>query len=418
MSLNRRYDIAVVGGGVIGLSCALHLLHAGRSVLVLDQARAGSGASFGNCGTITPSHALPLAQPGMVRKALRWMLSRDAPFYVRPRLDPSLLSWMLRFAGHCNWDQVKRATRDRAALLNLSRQLLEELIRRESIDCEFETSGLLTVFRDERSFAESGHIEGLLKDVAVPMEVWSADQVLRAEPALKEGVVAGHWFPTDAVLRPDRFVDALARCVRAAGGEIVEGQSVEGLRASASTVSVVVQGQMIAANDVVVAGGAWSATLLKSLGIRIPMQPGKGYSITYGPNADAPKIPLVLREPSVCVTSWGSGFRLGSTMEFSGYDASLNRLRLDALVRGARQFLHTPIDVQGGQEWCGWRPMMPDDLPLIGRSSRETNLWYATGHGMLGMSMSVATGHGLSAMIQGQSPAIDMSAFAPARIGV
>ena len=183
MTSPRHYDVAIIGGGVIGLCCALHLLRGGQSVVVLEKGQVGAGASHGNCGTITPSHALPLAQPGMVGKALRWMLSKDAPFYVRPRFDPELMGWMLRFARHCNWDQVRRATRDRAALLNLSRQLMEALIAAERIECEFDSNGLITVFRDEKTFADSRHLETMLREVDVPIEAWTGAQVLQREPA-------------------------------------------------------------------------------------------------------------------------------------------------------------------------------------------------------------------------------------------
>lgn len=419
MTSTRNYDVAIIGGGVIGLCCALHLLRGGQSVVVLEKGEIGSGASHGNCGTITPSHALPLAQPGMVQKALRWMLSKDAPFYVRPRLDPELMGWMLRFARHCNWDQVRSATRDRAALLNLSRQLMEDLIVAERIECEFSSAGLITVFRDQQTFAESRHLESMLTDVGVPIEAWTGEQVLQREPALRSGVVAGHWYPSDAVLRPDRFVAALARIVRGLGGEIRESAHVDRFTRDAhDNVLPVVDGESIQTRRVLLCGGAWSPAIAASLGVRVPVQPGKGYSITYSRPQQAPTIPLVLRERSVCVTAWGSGFRLGSTMEFSGYDTHLNRTRLDALVHGAREYLHTPHGTEVQEEWYGWRPMTYDDLPIIGPSTRVRNLWLATGHGMLGMSMSVATGQCLADLMLGRAPALSTAAFAPARFRI
>jgi D-amino-acid dehydrogenase len=419
MNSTRTYDVAIIGGGVIGLCCALHLLRGGQSVVVLEKDRVGAGASHGNCGTITPSHALPLAQPGMVRKALRWMLSKDAPFYVRPRFDAELIGWMLRFAGHCNWAQVRVATRDRAALLNLSRQLLEDLIRAEAIDCEFSDSGQITVYRDEKTFADSRHLETMLAEVDVPVEVWTGAQVEQREPALKPGVVAGHWYPSDAVIRPDRFVASLAGLVREHGGDIRETCNIDRFqRGSDDAAIAVVNGKPVSARRVLVCGGAWSPAIAAGLGIKVPIQPGKGYSITYDRPARAPSIPLVLRERSVCVTAWGSGFRLGSTMEFSGYDTSLNRRRLDALVRGAREYLHDAHGPNMQEEWYGWRPMTHDDLPIIGPSSRVPNLWFATGHGMLGMSMSVATGQCLADLMLGRKPAIATEAFAPSRFGM
>lgn len=413
------FDVAIIGAGVIGLSCALHLLRAGRSVVVLERDRVGSGASHGNCGTITPSHALPLAQPGMLAKALRWMMSKDAPFYVAPRFDPALLAWLLRFGRNCHWDQVRRATRDRAALLNLSRQLMEQLILEESIDCEFSASGLLTVFRDPRAFDEARIIESLLAEVDIPIVALDGAEVEAREPALRPGVAAGHWYPSDAVLRPDRFVAELARVVRALGGEIREHSLVDSFVAhSSGAPHAVVAGRPIAADELLLCGGAWTPEISKALGLRVPIQPGKGYSITYAALDAPPRTPLVLRERSVCVTAWESGFRLGSTMEFSGYDTRLNRLRLDALVRGASEYLLPPLGGAVQEEWYGWRPMMADDLPILGASSRLPHTWFAGGHGMLGMSMSVASGHCLAELMLGRTPAIPTAPFAPSRLGL
>jgi D-amino-acid dehydrogenase len=418
MSTLRDADVAIIGGGVIGLSTALQLLHAGRSVVVLERRHVGAGASHGNCGTLTPSHALPLAQPGMVRKAIGWMLSKDAPFYVRPRPDPALLAWLLRFAANCRHDRVRSATLARASLLHLSRQLLEDIVRDEGMACEFETRGTLTVYRSTRAFDEAEAQHALLADAGVAVETWRADDLLRREPALKPGVAGAHWYPGDAMLRPDRFVAELARRVRELGGEIREGLGVEGFGRDGDRCVPVVDGRPIATREVLMAVGAWTPALAATLGLRVPMQPGKGYSVTYDRPALAPTLPMVLRERSVCVTTWGSGFRLGSTMEFSGYDESLNRLRLDALARGAAEYLHEPEGPVRREEWFGWRPMMSDDLPLIGRSSRIGNLWFATGHGMLGVTMSAATARCIVDLMLERAPPIAMQPFAPARFGL
>lgn len=163
--------------------------------------------------------------------------------------------------------------------------------------------------------------------------------------------------------------------------------------------------------------GAWSPRLGRELGLRLPVQPGKGYSITYTRPALCPRTPLVLKERSVCVTAWSSGYRLGSTMEFSGYDTTLNRVRLGALRRAAAEYLHEPEGPQQVEEWYGWRPMSDDDLPILGRTGNSENLWLATGHGMLGVSMSAATGLLMSELITGRTPSFDPAPYSPARFG-
>ena len=412
-------DVLILGGGVIGLSCALALRKAGVGVRVLEQGTVGCGSSHGNCGTITPSHAEPLTMPGMVGKALYWMLRRDAPLYVNPRPDFERLRWLLGFARRCNWRDFEHAARARASILLHSRAGLEAWQRDEGIDCDFASDGALYVYRDANAMkADAWHVDWMQR-LGVPVERRSADEVLAMEPALKPGVVGGVLHPGDAHIRPDRYVAGLARRVREAGGVIEENAAVTGFRLDGRRIAGVhATAGEYRGERVVLALGAWSPLLSRRLGLRLPMQPGKGYSITYPRPELAPRLPLTLCEVSVCVTTWSSGFRLGSTMEFSGYDTRLNRTRLDALKRGAATYLHQPGHGEVQEEWWGWRPMSVDELPIIGQARRWANLVFATGHGMMGMSMSTATAELVAAGIAGTPPPIDPTPYLPGRFGL
>src|SRR4249919_3773879 len=207
-------DVLVVGGGVIGLASALALAAAGRSVRVLEAGTVGCGASHGNCGTITPSHALPLAAPGTIARALRWMLTPDAPLYIRPRFDPSLWAWLARFAARCNHADWMRSAAVKVQLLEASRQALPEWVARYRLDCEFVPSGTVHAFRDGRALDEFGEDLRALGEVGIACEHIGAAELLQAEPALRDGVVGGVCFPGDASLRPDRYVAELARALR------------------------------------------------------------------------------------------------------------------------------------------------------------------------------------------------------------
>lgn len=414
----RSCDVLILGGGVIGLTCAQQLLKAGRSVTVLEQAQTGSGASHGNCGTITPSHATPLAMPGVLPMVLKWMLQPDAPFYIKPRLDFSLLSWLLRFSARCNWANFRQISAIKAELLLHSRAMIETLVREEQLACEFESNGTLYVYRDPRAFAQSLWLPKALEECAIPVETMDGAAARAREPALNHSIVGAYFHATDAQLRPDRYVAELARLVRTLGGTIEESTRITGFRIEKGGISAVAtdKGEFVA-REVVCALGAWSAKFVAKLGLRLPMQPGKGYSISYERPAVCPRIPLVLKERSVCVTAWSSGYRLGSTMEFSGYDASLNRKRLDVLKLGAAEYLHEPVGARVIEEWYGWRPMTYDDLPIIGRVQSLRNLVLATGHGMLGVSLSAITGQLVSEIINGQPPSVDITPLSPARFG-
>jgi D-amino-acid dehydrogenase len=412
----RNTDVLILGGGVIGLACAYYLLEAGRAVTVLEQGTAGCGSSHGNCGTLTPSHATPLAMPGVISAALRALMHPDAPLRIAPRFDPALWRWLFGFARRCNWRDFRAATLAKGPLLLHSRRLVEELIRKESLDCEFEASGNLYVFRDAAAFERSAWLPRALAEIGLPIETLDAARVHELEPALKPGVAAAYLNPGDAYLRPDRYVASLARVVRAKGGAIAEGTRVDAIERDGARVTRVRTSRGdFSGREVVLALGAWSPTLARQLGLSLPIQPGKGYSITYTRPEVCPRMPLVLKERSICVTAWSSGYRLGSTMEFAGYDTSLNRTRLDALRRGAAEYLHEPEGPDVVEEWYGWRPMTPDDLPMLGRAPNVDNLVLATGHGMLGVSMSAITGLLTSEVITGQPTSLDLAPYSIAR---
>jgi len=411
----RRDDVLVIGGGAIGLATALALLEAGRGVRVLEAGTVGSGASHGNCGTITPSHAPPLAAPGVTLQALRWMFTPDAPLYLKPRVDPALWRWLLRFAARCNVRDWRRSTQARAALLDDSRARLADWVHEHALDCEFAEEGLDYVFRDPRLFRRYLEECEALRGFGIDSQAIDGAAYEREEPAMLPGVAGAIRFPGDARLRPDRYVAELARVVRARGGTIEEGCRVDGLDEAGDGVRLDTSLGPRHGREAVVALGAWTPAFARALRVRAPIQPGKGYSITYSRPALVPRHAMVLKDRSVCVTAWDSGFRLGSTMEFSGYDGTLNATRLAALERGAREFLREPVGATVQERWYGWRPMTWDDLPLLGRAPGRRRTWLAAGHGMLGISMSAATGRLMADLLTGRAPAFDPTPYRPER---
>ncbi|HET6397614.1 MAG TPA: FAD-dependent oxidoreductase [Pseudoxanthomonas sp.] len=404
-------DVLILGGGAIGLATALALLESGRGVRVLEAATVGGATSHGNCGTITPSHAPPLAAPGVPLRALRWMLTPDAPLYLRPRVDPVLWRWLLRFWRRCNPRDWMASATARAALLNDSAARLAGWVARYGLQCEYARAGLDYVFRDARNFDHYAAECEPLNRLGIATEVIGGQAYLCQEPALREGVVGAVRFPDDAHLRPDRYVAELARAVCERGGVIEEHVRAEALEPGEDGVRVRTAQGGRRGREAVVALAAWTPAFVRPLGLRVPIQPGKGYSITYSRPALAPRRPLVLKDRSVCVTAWDDGFRLGSTMEFSGHDASLNAVRLAALERAAREYLHEPHGAEVRERWYGWRPMTCDDLPLLGRAPRHRRVWLAAGHGMLGISMSAATGQLMADLMTGRAPAIDPTPY-------
>ncbi|HJU08002.1 MAG TPA: FAD-dependent oxidoreductase, partial [Rhodanobacteraceae bacterium] len=287
-------DVLILGGGVIGLSCALALARTGASVRVLEQAAPGAGASHGNCGTLTPSHAIPLSVPGVPWKALRWMTKRDAPLYVKPRPDLQRWRWLLGFAIRCNARDAQRAALARAAILQRSHELLPQWLAEEGIDCEYAKLGTLYVYRDARALDDDRHDVDWLNELGVRTEILDPDRVTTMEPALKEGIVGGVWHPDDAQLRPNKLVEGLTRRVREHGVVIENGARIEGFVCTGGSIrSVRTSRGEFAGKQIVMALGAWSPKIARHLHLRLPIQPGKGYSITTSLPDPAPQRPLV-----------------------------------------------------------------------------------------------------------------------------
>lgn len=410
-----REDVIVVGAGAIGLASALALRAQGRQVRVIDRGRVGGATSHGNCGTITPSHAPPLAAPGVPRRALRWMLDPRAPLYVRTRLDPTLWRWLLQFGARCNARDWLQSTRARGALLDDSRQRLAEWVQAHALDCEFDARGLDYVFGDARNFDHHvAECEALNAQGIATTCIPGADYA-RANQAFHDRLAGAIHFPGDAQLRPDRYTAELVRVLRAQGVVIDEQVDVQGFSDDAQGVRVQAEGQLLAARELVLATGPWSRHWARQLDLRVPIQPGKGYSLTWSRPAQVPQRPVVLKDHSVFVIAWREALRLGGTMEFAGADPSLRATRLRALQQAADHYLRAPRGAQLQEQWCGWRPMSVDDVPLIGRAPAHPHVWLAAGHGMLGISMSAGTGQLIADLVCGRTPAIDPAPYRPER---
>ncbi len=408
-----RRTAVVIGGGVIGTACAHYLGRAGWRVVIVERGSIGGGSSHGNCGLVCPSHVLPLAEPGMVGQAIKSLFQRDSPFSIKPRLDPALWSWLLHFAGRCNERDMMAAGQGIQPLLTSSLELYRDLVEREGLDCEFESRGLLFAYRDPAAmdaYAATNHL--MTESFACPAQRLDSAALEALEPALREDLAGGWFYHDDAHLRPDKLMRAWRSRIEADGGRIRENHDFLGFDSR--------NGQVVAARTsrgevkgdlFIVAAGAWTPLLKEHLGRSLPIQPGKGYSLTMPRPAVCPTIPIIFPETRVVATPFHSGYRLGSTMEFSGYDDTIRPDRLRLLREGARPYLREPDCEPVLEEWYGWRPMTYDSLPIIDRSARYSNVVIAAGHNMLGLSMAPATGKLVAEMVTGQTPHIDPSPY-------
>ncbi len=405
---------------VIGTACAYYLAKAGRRVTVIDQGGFGKGCPPGNCAPVGPSHILPLAMPGAVGRAIRAMFQKNSPFTIKPCLDLGLWRWFYHFARRCNEHDMLEAGQAIQALLNSSRLLYDELFRTEPLDAEWETHGLLFVFRTPAAMEHYAHTDQILRDsFGLGATRYDAAAVTELEPALKSGLAGGWHYQTDAHLRPDKLMASWRRVLMQHGVTIHEHCEFGSFVRHADRADAIDNSSgLLRADAFVVATGAWTPRLKLDLGCHIPIQPGKGYSITMPRPARCPKIPLIFEEHRVAVTPMRSGYRLGSIMEFAGYDTTLDPRRLDLRRLGASHYLHEPTTAPVVEQWYGWRPMTYDGKPIIDRSRELENVYIAAGHNMLGLSMAPATGKLVAELLAGRMPHIDPAPYAATRFGL
>jgi D-amino-acid dehydrogenase len=408
----------VIGGGVIGTAAAYYLAKTGHAVTLLDKGRHGGGCSHGNCGYVCPSHVLPLAGPGALANTLKTLLQRNGPLKLTPGALFANLGWFLGFARRCTAADQLAAADGIHALLASSRTLYDELLAAEGIACEWDARGLLFVFRSRAAFDHYAATDRLLAErFATPAERFDAGQLLALEPALKPGAAAGGYlYRGDAQLRPDRLMTGWRQVLDRLGVTVRENATLTGFadRDGSAAAAVTTAGDF-AADAFVVAAGAETPLLAKLLGCKPPIIPGKGYSLTMPRPAVCPTHPMIFEEHRVAVSPFESGCRIGSTMEFAGYDAAVNPARLQLLRDGAAAYLREPVCEPVEEAWAGWRPMTYDGLPVVGRSPARPNVWLAAGHGMLGLSMATGTGKLVAELVAGDQPHVDPHPYRPDR---
>lgn len=412
----KQPDIIIIGGGVIGLACAHYLNRDGMRVTVIDQDRIGSGASHGNCGLLYFTDVIPLCAPGVMTHELGRMIAGTSPLYIKPELSVNRLSWLFRFAGYCRHTHKSTAAANKLDLLNYSARLFSELFSDEPFTDIPESKGILSVFRSEKNWEQFKATNDFIKRFLPGYQQLTADQALDLEPALRPDI-AGAWYNrSDQHLRPDTFVAQWKKDLSARGVVFMENCRVRDVHCHKGHIRQVITDRgCVSPSGVVLAAGAWSPLLGKRLGLDLPVEPGKGYSITMAPPEACPAIPCMLYERNMVVTPFRDGLRLGGTMEFSGYDLGLTPKRLAKLRQGAAAYLKGPLGTPVIEEWTSLRPMAVDDMPIISRSPAHANLVVATGHGMLGLTLATGTGKLVSDMIQDKKPQIPEMPYALTR---
>ncbi len=406
-------DVIIIGGGIIGLACAHYLNDAGVDVRILDSGIIGEGSSHGNCGLLYFSDVIPLCSPGVVSNELLKTLKGTSPLYVKPDLDLPKYLWLLKFAMNCNRSHKTQATKDKYELSMYSLELFKSLFAAYPLQCDLENTGVLTVFKDEKNFTAHVHTQDLLAEYGLQAEQVEKERLLHLEPALLNDV-AGAWLnKADWHLRPELLIREWHLLLKEKGVIFNENCAVTDLSIKNNSIDKVhTSQQTFQAGNVILAAGAWTSEVTRKLNQNLPVVPGKGYSITMKRPKICPTYPCVLFEKNMVVTPWKSAYRLGGTMEFSGFSDLLNRKRINKLIDGATSFLKQPLGTPLIEEWTGLRPMTCDDMPVIDRAEGLNNLIITTGHGMLGLTLATGTGKVACDMVLGRPPEINIAPYA------
>ena len=421
MSGLRRGDdpVLVVGGGVIGLSVAYYLAAKGVPVEVVERRSVASGASWGNAGWVCASHSAPVPAPGVIRYAARSLGRPDSPLYVRPLPDPAFLRWLWRFWRSSNSSAFRHGY---AAVAELNRPTFElyDGLTEAGVDTTLARPGMVHAFL---STAHARHHLDVQRSMAdglydLPGGVVTGDDAPDLDPSLSTGVRASYLVEGEGVVDPGRFVNALAEVVIKLGGRVNEKVEVTGFRRTHGTVVAArTEYGEIACSGVVVAAGIWSRELLRMLGHHLPLQAGKGYSFSIELDP-APRHALYFGDKRIVASPIGGLTRIAGTMELSGNNNDLDWRRIVAIARGSRHYLgpwfRHPDELVGliRDPWVGGRPFLPDGLPVIDRLADDANVFVATGHGMLGVTLGPATGSSLTDYIlTGRRPDV-LSPFA------
>ena len=399
----------------MGVCAAHYLREAGRSVILVDRGEIGSGASHGNMGLVVPSHSVPLAAPGVVAQGLKWMFRPDSPFYIRPRLDPSLIRWLWAFWKASSEDRMRRAIPLIRDLSLQSLALFDGIDKLEGVAFDYHRRGVLALYRTPEGMEEGEEELRLLSSYGLEIDELTPDGLAEALPELELNALGGLHFRQDAHLTPAKFVRSLAAYLERRGVDVRPGAEVTGFTKEKGRITVAhtTRGD-VAAGEVVLTAGSWSAALGRLAGVQLPIQPAKGYSVTLRRPSGWPEQPFMLSESRVAVTPMGDTLRIGGTLELAGMDLTINRRRVAAILSAVPGYL--PAFDAGSHEvvetWCGLRPCTPDGLPFLGRPPGIPNLIVAAGHAMIGVSLGPVTGKLVRQILDGERTGIDLDLLA------
>lgn len=415
---DREKRVIIIGGGVIGLCCAYYLQKEGYDVTIIDKGNITSGTSFGNAGYISPSHFTPLASPGIIARGIRWMLSSTSPFYIKPRLDADLIRWCFTFWKNANKQKVLQNAPHLYNLLRLSRELTSDIKNQMGNQFRMEEKGCFMLYKTAATEKHEIELAEEAKQFGIETKILTPQEVQQLEPDVEVSVKGAILYPIDAHMHPGEFMGTLrdhlqTNYVRFQLNTTVSDFQINGNKIS----SIITDKGKFSCAELVMANGSWLPETATKLGIKILLQPGKGYSMTFQNVKNNLHYPSILIDHRVAMTPMGKDLRMGGTMEINRLNSPLLIKRAESIFNSVQHYypnldltFPTVEDI-----WFGYRPLTPDGLPYIGRHSKYENLVMAGGHAMLGLSLAAGTGKLVEEILSNKKTSVLINAFTPER---
>lgn len=415
MTQSPTHDVLVIGAGIIGISTALALQAQGRKVSIWDRVGVAEETSSGNAGAFAFTEIEPLAAPGIMKKAPKWLLDPLGPLSIPPAYALKIAPWMLRF-WRASWrDRYDAVVKAQLALMRHSEAAFERQLQTDGDAALINRDGQLSVYEGAKDFKSAAPIWRRRKELGIPCEVFeSAAAIAEIQPGLSPRFThAGYtpgWFNTRD---PKTWAQSLAAKFVEKGG-LIEIKTVSNLRYRDTYVEITHEGGVDSATQVVLAAGAWSHRLAATLGDRIPLETERGYNTTFATRNLDIRTHITFASHGFVLSKNHDGYRVGGAVELGGLELAPNYKRAETLLTKAAKFM-PGLETSGGTQWMGYRPSLPDSLPVIGASARAPRVIYAFGHGHLGLTQSAGTGELVASLAQGTTPPIDLAPYSPSR---
>ena len=412
-----KKNIVIIGGGIIGLCTAYYLNEKGHNVTIVDKSNMNSGTSYVNAGYLSPSHLIPLASPDSLKNGLKWMFDSKSPLYIKPRFNLSLLNWMYAFAKSSSNYHVNKSIPLIKDITLLSQQLYDEIKQKSYFNFHYEKKGLLMLCKSQKYLDSESKLVDTAVSHGLNAKMVTKSDLKKIEPNIEIDAIGGSYFNCDFHTTPNEFMSEMKKYLKISGVKIIKNTKITDINIKNGIIKNINSFEnKIYADEFILCAGSWSNLMSKKLNLNLLLQAGKGYSINI---LDKTKItiPAILSEAKVAVTPMNGFTRIAGTMEIAGINKNISKARVDTIVKLSKNY-YPELNIKStdvNNVSSGLRPVSPDGLPYIGRSSKCDNLIIATGHAMMGWSMATATGLIVSEILEDKKLSLNIQSYSPDR---